>query len=1277
MDDFEDDELYDDYEYEDGGQEYESESLKDKYDRAKEYKEKYDKLKEKYGNKSANNTVGNAGKNAVKKGSKEGTKRASKEGAKQVGKETAKQGSKEVAKQAGKESGKQVAKQAGKAAAKEGAKVAAEGAAASTGVGVVVAAAIEAADKLNELKKKVDKKTDAAIEEATGVKNFSKKKKLIPLLLIIAIIMLLFIVPAMAMYSVSETATSELTTLVRAREENNGGKKLILFTKSEFNELLKKDKDVSEDIAKKLADEGYTLEKNDDGTYKSVSYKNILKNYGSDLTTVFMPNDLTGATDGTEELLEDGETYDSLKQQDKDVAVSLNNVKKYLMAEIDNFNDGVKWQTTDLSVGYSYAEYQKFNSYSAYKNDPNKMVSDGSGYLVSETINDKNYTVKDDNNKDTMLKMPSLKSYNVDVESQGGENKAARTMVDMIEPYMQKWIIPYTIYIDTQDDDFVDSIMDNMYHPVEVSLFRLKRLAKTTKYEYYMMCHKYKEVVVESCDDKGNCTTTTTTYPPHMTGINTKDHPTGVKTLSSRATKSGSVTTYEITAVDEPYVIATDSSGDPLVKQVAVSRKEVSAPTQPELTYAGSFYEVIDREYNIVPINEGNQPNSTDEGDITITGRGIGEQTVNEYWDERLELVSSEVDDYKVSYYTEEQMEDLGRKISRIEWYQDTLGVDIGGIGGILGFGTNKFDQAYNGTYKETIERIWDGLRSWGYTEIQAAAILGNIGQESGYYTKAYDGGQAIGLCQWDDRSVDLKRFANSQGKSWEDLDIQIQFLCMETDWNARYLPHAKYQWTPGYDETFRTGTLEEATLAFRKGWERCLPSAARDDVRLACAKAAYEKLSGREIEYPIEKIEASSTTSGTTSSSTSTGVIGGGTTKYSYDDMYFAYYQIEQWYQKTGATLNSSNLQIVNLPEGGFGWPLSTTGDTAKIYRMYGSAYGYSGNHDGIDIYNGSNKMYDSDEELTIGTDVYATHSGNVYKIKQVSDESSYAYIEIKTEDGNFKTHYGCLSVISVNEGDPVTKGQKIGKVGKTGAHADDTELYLHYKMYYKGSVVDPLQYYVIQDASGNQVDNYDEIDKATVTYNTYSYKSSRLYLMGDSFTEDGDISQGYSGVFHSSSGRTYIEYVQDKGPWASQYISCISAYMGNSGCWVTASATVVSGYGHPEITPTDGVNLSNTWQLVAKYTNTDIETVSNLSKDKQIILDHLLGGNAVMFYSLKPPAFKSWKQHCMAMLDVRQNGSKVEVYVSTVNTGLKSGWYDFDQACKGMYHYWLVNPK
>jgi murein DD-endopeptidase MepM/ murein hydrolase activator NlpD len=61
---------------------------------------------------------------------------------------------------------------------------------------------------------------------------------------------------------------------------------------------------------------------------------------------------------------------------------------------------------------------------------------------------------------------------------------------------------------------------------------------------------------------------------------------------------------------------------------------------------------------------------------------------------------------------------------------------------------------------------------------------------------------------------------------------------------------------------------------------------------------------------------------------------------------------------------------------------------------------------------------------------------------------------IILKHSDG-YETYYGHLSVISVKEGDDITKGQKIGLVGSTG---HSTGPHLHFEVHKDNKVRNPL---------------------------------------------------------------------------------------------------------------------------------------------------------------------------------------------------------------------------
>jgi hypothetical protein len=106
------------------------------------------------------------------------------------------------------------------------------------------------------------------------------------------------------------------------------------------------------------------------------------------------------------------------------------------------------------------------------------------------------------------------------------------------------------------------------------------------------------------------------------------------------------------------------------------------------------------------------------------------------------------------------------------------------------------------GEYKQYL------MQTHGLSDFRAAAIVGHLVQESGLRPTGAvgDAGTAFGLAQWrHDRFDNLKRFAASKGKSWEDDRVQLDFIMHEM---------ATTEATAG--RAFAAaGTLEEATAAF------------------------------------------------------------------------------------------------------------------------------------------------------------------------------------------------------------------------------------------------------------------------------------------------------------------------------------------------------------------------------------------------------------------------------------------------------------------------------
>lgn len=136
---------------------------------------------------------------------------------------------------------------------------------------------------------------------------------------------------------------------------------------------------------------------------------------------------------------------------------------------------------------------------------------------------------------------------------------------------------------------------------------------------------------------------------------------------------------------------------------------------------------------------------------------------------------------------------------------------------------------------------------SQGWTPEQSAGIMGHLLHESGGKLDpnainpgdGADGSDSIGIGQWNgERAKALKSFAASQGKPWNDLGVQLQFVQYELGTSegnaAAALKGAK--------------SVDEATAAFLryerpKGWQGGLNTAHGGFNRLRSARSVYGQL--------------------------------------------------------------------------------------------------------------------------------------------------------------------------------------------------------------------------------------------------------------------------------------------------------------------------------------------------------------------------------------------------------------------------------------------------
>lgn len=135
----------------------------------------------------------------------------------------------------------------------------------------------------------------------------------------------------------------------------------------------------------------------------------------------------------------------------------------------------------------------------------------------------------------------------------------------------------------------------------------------------------------------------------------------------------------------------------------------------------------------------------------------------------------------------------------------------------------------------ERSKYIQQKLMSMGFTASAAAGVVGNLVQESGLRTDAIgDNGTSGGLAQWHNERLDaLKRFAAARGKTWTDLDTQIEFLAEEM----------RTSYADTYAKMQSAELPEIAGQIMTDEYEIPDPASANYAQRQANARAAYEAM--------------------------------------------------------------------------------------------------------------------------------------------------------------------------------------------------------------------------------------------------------------------------------------------------------------------------------------------------------------------------------------------------------------------------------------------------
>lgn len=1163
---------------------------------------------------------------------------------------------------------------AGKVAAKVGATSAVKAAAAAVPYVNLALFALEAAKALKNAVNKVRSKLTGKSEEE--LKEERKKKRRI-ILLIIGI--LLFV--EMSQFAESETVVTDIDDLITRRENRYGNsselaiqredgqtyKPLLLFSNNEYQEMV------------------YTDYPDD------MCYVTMLKElYAGDVNSILLANP--------------SDFSDGNQSEENRYQVSGKNAKKYFMAEMSNFNK-VEWYRFTNENAYNYLNsVQNFTSEADMAARDVKPILTREGDVVDDIQLQKFSTSE--------INVPNLTTY--DILPGGSEVDKGMVYVDMLGKYMQKWVIPFSILIDSEGDQkFCDNVIDDMYHLARVYMYNLYKNDKTTKRYYYLVVDQIYEWDIyksETCSNTGSTTDsksgdthtkkliTTTNSKDHkpdteenksesdLDAVLKKDFITVPKNLTEKEKQdyiksalktlkgvpdSGTTTRHAGTENEhthsysyyvknvkvkyvlkkEPVVVARDANNQPMIQTINVTRNITSYKYIPKLKYLEELYNVFNANYKILPIDETQQPFFTNGANTTNVvlndeSNGIGLVTLEETWREDFQILDSSVNEYKVSYYDEEDYERIGRRVSRIEWKQDwgplitseiradnsneeNIDVAKQDTNTKSAFDRSSYIASSESIYSKRVANIIDFNRS-GHDlasramTAQKQALLDWITPYALMVQKEYGILASITIAQkitesgwdWTDSRIETEAhnyFGMKAGSSWTGAVYESK--TQEDDGTGNlYTITARFRSYANDEEGFRGrgeffwrnssryGKFINACISgdYADAVNKLGESGYATDIHYALSvRARIEENNLQEIDKtpgyqfngtppPMTGPSGGGTSGGSSSSggtsgggssggsSSGGGTSGGGSSSggssgsgsvvnpgggdainvpitnenfsrrfemypektmeecikaflkygdgkgYSYDDLYFAFYQMSKYYSEE-LDITATGGEI-SMSSSGFVWPAEITSsnpDTAIINALYGYTPLYGESHTGVDISRG--KVLYRDGGVSKGAKVVAAQDGKVThaSANPSSDSDGYTYVEIESSDGNYITQYGHLSEINVRVGQTVTKGTVIGVMGTTG---NSTGVHLHFEVFEKSATgrtrVDPLNFYTVSPPYGT-------IDRNSITTLPTGYK-----YVGGVGGGSGDVPGGVTSGMPSGAAEALFNQAKESWP-------------------------------------------------------------------------------------------------------------------------------------------------
>lgn len=176
--------------------------------------------------------------------------------------------------------------------------------------------------------------------------------------------------------------------------------------------------------------------------------------------------------------------------------------------------------------------------------------------------------------------------------------------------------------------------------------------------------------------------------------------------------------------------------------------------------------------------------------------------------------------------------------VNRTTAWSDEDTMNGGESSGVSEGGANINSGTIGGGNMDT-DKAFEAIKKYGYSTMSACAIMGNIQQESGFNTKASNGGAYIGLCQWDcnGRWANLVNFASQSNRDPYDGLVQLDFMYHEAT-GSRYPNQCR---PDAMNKRCEEKGLQNGTI---NGWLQYFEGALgqEEDKRYGYAQQFYEK---------------------------------------------------------------------------------------------------------------------------------------------------------------------------------------------------------------------------------------------------------------------------------------------------------------------------------------------------------------------------------------------------------------------------------------------------